>query len=214
MADRRDTFLIEMYNQMFNDINRHILVIWQSAGLVVGAFAIYALVEKQILPLDLATAIMVLLCGWHYSHLVDASYWYNRNLAIISNIERQFLEKDDQTQIHYYFGLHRQNKMIMHFRLQAALGLGLLMLVLLYHFTSRVRPTWHWSLHLCDGDFMRWLPYLVGIVAVGFNAWLHWDRNVSFAEFERNSPGKPVDTSGIQFGRGHGFRRKPEAGKG
>jgi hypothetical protein len=33
------------------------------------------------------------------------SYWYNRNLVIIANIERQFLGRKE---IHYYFGKHRK----------------------------------------------------------------------------------------------------------
>ena len=123
MNDRRDEFLVEMYRQMFNDINRHIMVVWQSVGVVVGAFAIFALVEKNIISVDIATSIIILLCGWLFAHLVDSGYWYNRNLAIIANVERQFLNKSDLRDIHYYFGKHRpNNKMITHLRIQQALG--------------------------------------------------------------------------------------------
>jgi hypothetical protein len=92
MNDRRDEFLVQIYNQMFNDIDRHIMVVWQSVGVLVGAFAIFALVEKQIISIDIATTIIVLLCAWLYAHLLDAGYWYNRNLVIIANIERTILE--------------------------------------------------------------------------------------------------------------------------
>jgi len=73
-----------MYKQMFNDINRHIVVIWQSVGVLLGAFTLFALVEKQVIPLDVASALLVLIAAWLTAHLYDASYWYNRNLVIIA----------------------------------------------------------------------------------------------------------------------------------
>ena len=86
------------------DINRHILTIWQSISVLIGAFAIFALVKKNIISIDLSSSIMVLLSAWLISHLFDAAYWYNRNLTMIENIERQFLLKEDLKNIHYYFG--------------------------------------------------------------------------------------------------------------
>src|SRR5436190_7893343 len=61
MDDRRE-FLLEMYRQMFADINRHMTVVWQAVSVVVGAFAILALVEKNIIPIDLAVSLIVILC--------------------------------------------------------------------------------------------------------------------------------------------------------
>lgn len=84
---RRD-FLLAMYGQLMNDINRHIVVVWQSVGVLFGAFAVFALVEKQIVSLDIATSLIVILCTWVIAHVYDAGYWYNRNLVIIANIER------------------------------------------------------------------------------------------------------------------------------
>jgi hypothetical protein len=45
-ADRSD-FLLKMYDQMFNDIDTHILVVWQSVAVVVGAFAVLADIQKR-----------------------------------------------------------------------------------------------------------------------------------------------------------------------
>ena len=39
LAKHRSELLLKMYDQMFNDINRHILVVWQSAGTVIGESA-------------------------------------------------------------------------------------------------------------------------------------------------------------------------------
>lgn len=204
MGDRRDDFLTEVYKQMFSDINRHIMVVWQSVGVLVGAFAIFALVEKEVMPLDMATTVIVLLCAWLYAHLLDASYWYNRNLVIIANIERQFLTSTDLKDIHYYFGKHRpDNKMITHLRIQLALGIGLSIVVLLFHFFDRVLPGL--SLDFSHFDVSRTLPYVIAIAAILYCRNLRKDRDLSYAEFIQNSPGIDVITTGIKYGPGHGF---------
>ncbi|MCQ8895241.1 hypothetical protein NQT62_02160 [Limnobacter humi] len=202
----REELLLKMYDQMFNDINRHIMVVWQSIGVVVGAFAIFALVEKQVVSLDIAASIVLLLCAWLLAHLFDASYWYNRNLVIIANIERQFLKKDDLKQIHYYFGKHRPHKMIQHLRIQQALGLGLSGLVIIYHFLDRVVPGF--SAPFCNFDPIRVMPYLLVIVAVLYLRNL-WNRTKkSYEEFLRNSPGVEINTDGVSYGIGHGHKER------
>ena len=40
---------------------RHIMVVWQSVAVLIGAFAIFALVEKHIINLDVAVSIIALL---------------------------------------------------------------------------------------------------------------------------------------------------------
>lgn len=195
-----------MYNQMFNDINRHIMVIWQSAGVVVGAFAIPALVEKNIMSADFATAILIMLCVWHFAHLIEAGYWYNRNLCIISNIERQFLKASDLRNIQYYFGSHRPtNKMITHLTIQAWLGWGIFVVVILYHFWTRVVPGF--SLPLNDFDAPRALPYAVALAALWLVRKLKHGRDAAYTEFVTNSPGIAVNTKSVTYGPGHGFAK-------
>jgi hypothetical protein len=202
MNDERKEFLVQMYNQMFNDINRHIMVVWQSITVLISAFAIFTLVEKQILTLDIAVTLMILLTAWQLAHLIDASYWYNRNLAIIANIERQFLVKDDLKRIHYYFGKHRPNKMIAHLGIQVALGIGVGLVVLLYHAYIRVVPGF--SSPWRSFEFLRALPYIVMLASLGYLAWLRRHRNASYAEFMENSPGIDIDSSQVTYGVGHG----------
>jgi len=200
-ADRSD-FLLRMYDQMFNDINTHILVVWQSVAVVVGAFAVFALVEKAVIPADVAVALIVLLCGWLLAHLYDASYWYNRNLVIIANIERQFLSSNDLKGIHYYFGKHRSTSaMLTHLKIQYALGCAVGMLFLIFHFYTRVLPgigsTWS------KFEPMRTLPYIVLVACVIWLGFLRKNRLSSYEEFLRNSPGIDVSTTGIVYGVGH-----------
>ena len=139
----RRAFLLHMYDQLFNDINRHLTVIWQSVGVLLGAFAVFSLVEKGILSFDLAAALVVLLSLWLVAHVQDASAWYNRNLVIIANIEREFLRSTNLKNIHYYFASHRKpGSMISHLRIQRALGYTVLALVLMYHLSSRACLSW------------------------------------------------------------------------
>jgi hypothetical protein len=202
MEHDRKEFLLKMYDQMFNDINTHILVVWQSVGVVVGAFAVFALVEKNIIPMDYACTLMVTLCAWLFANLYDASYWYNRNLVIIANIERQFLSSDDLKEIHYYFGKHREKSaMLTHLRIQYALGLGIASLFILYHFIGRVLP----GVHSPIGGFelSRSLPYIAAAAWAIFLWFLRKNRIESYQEFLENSPGIEVKTAGIKYGIGH-----------
>jgi len=202
MADDRKDFLVKMYDQMFNDINTHILVVWQSVGVVVGAFAVFSLVEKNVIPTDYACSLMVLLSAWLLAHLYDASYWYNRNLVIIANIERQFLKVADLKEIHYYFGKHRKKSaMLTHLKIQYALGVGVGMLFILYHFTLRVLPGIHEPIK--NFEFTRSLPYLFAGSAVVLLWRLRANRISGYVEFLQNSPGLDVNTSGIKYGVGH-----------
>jgi hypothetical protein len=201
--DDRDEFLLEMYRQMFADINRHMTVVWQAVSVVVGAFAILALVEKNIIPVDIAVSLIVVLCAWMYAHMLDGGYWYNRNLAIISNIERQFLKTSDLKDIQYYFGKHRskRNRMISYFRVQAGLATAIASLVILFHFATRVFPGFgeRWS----NFEPSRTLPYIAAVGAIAVCVWFARDRQKSYENFLTNSPGIDVDTSTVTYGTGH-----------
>ena len=202
MDDRRE-FLLEMYRQMFADINRHMTVVWQAVSVVVGAFAILALVEKNIIPIDLAVSLIVILCTWLYAHMLDGGYWYNRNLAIISNIERQFLVTDDLRNIQYYWGKHRsrKNRMISYFRVQAGLGAAIALMVVLFHFVTRVLPGLHAPASAFEAS--RALPYAAAIGAVVVCYRFAKDRQKSYENFLENSPGLTIDTSAVNYGQGH-----------
>lgn len=196
---QREEMLLKMYDQLFNDINRHIMVVWQSVGVVVSAFAVLALVEKNIIPIDLAASIILLLCSWLIAHLFDSAYWYNRNLVMIANIERQFLHKSDLREIHYYFGAHRpNNKMIEHLKIQLALGLGLGAIVLLYHFFDVLVPA------LGNVSPINTMPYFLVLISSGYLFGLKQKLKSKYQEFLTNSPGKSINSNDIDYGVGHG----------
>src|SRR3546814_12158683 len=110
------------------------------------------------MPLDVAASLIILLCAWLYAHMLDAAYWYNRNLVIIANIERQFLLNSDLQDIQYYFGAHRskKNRMISHLKIQSALGVAVGGLVIFFHFRSEERRVGKECVSTCRS---RWSPY-------------------------------------------------------
>jgi hypothetical protein len=194
-----------MYEQMFRDIAQQYTVVWQSAAALLGSFAIAALAEKNILSLDIAISVISLICVWFLLNIVECSYWYNRNLCIIANIERQFLTKSDLGEIHYYFGSHRpKNRMTSHLKNQCFLAWFLLAIVIAYHFIERVLP----GLYSCPTfekfDLSRCLPYIVTIASILYLRHRSKLRDVAYEEFLKNSPGASIDASGVSFGVGHG----------
>jgi hypothetical protein len=203
ITDARKELLLKMYDQMFNDINRHITVIWQSVGVLVGAFAILSFTEKQIISLDVAATLILIIGGWLLGHCFDAAYWYNRNLVIIANIEREFLFAEDLKKIHYYFGKHRDdNKMIKHLRIQFALGIGIMSFILLVHFFQQVLPGLNgpWS----SFDPQKTLPYIGTMIITILLFRFKKSRDKRYRKFKENSPGIDVQADGVDYSIGHG----------
>jgi hypothetical protein len=204
LGDGRAQLLLHMYDQMFNDIDTHILVVWQSIATLIGAFALLALTQRNVISIDVAIALLILVCTWQVAHLYDAGYWYNRNLAIIANIEKIFLRSTDLRDVHYYFGKHRpDNKMLTHLQIQFYLGIGIAILVVLFHFTTRVWPGFRAPINHFDPP--RTLPYICSVAGIYFLYRLRGQRNKSYKEFMTNSPGIQIDTAGVKYGVGHGF---------
>ncbi len=186
------------------DIDRHIMVVWQSVSVLVGAIAVFALVEKQVLSSDFACAFMVLIAGWLVGHVYEGAYWYNRNLAIIANIERQFLKApSDLHHIHYYFGRHRRvNTVLDQLKLQYGLAIGVAVLFLLYHFIQRVQPGL--SAPFSNFDPPRALPYVLALVVAILLDKFRRRLNNKYQEFLDKSPGIEIDTSDVNYdGLGH-----------
>jgi len=194
LEKRRDEFLSKMYDQMWNNINRHILVVWQSVSVLVGAFAILALVEKNIISIDLASTLLVLISAWLIAHLLDANSWYNRNLAIIANIERQFLKPEDACYVHYYFSEHRKSwSLLDQFQIQLGLGVGIYLVVIIYHFDMRILPGLGGP--LSNFQVARSFPYLISILSFVVLAMLRRKQVRAYEIFLQRSPGVKVDMS-------------------
>lgn len=206
---RRKEFLLAMYNQMWNNINTHLLVVWQSIGTLIASFAIYALTEKNVISLDIATTLIILISSWLIAHIYDSSNWYNRNLLILSNIERQFLTVDDLTLIHYYFARHRkQNKMILHLRIQYFLGIANIIIVVLFHIIKQILPPNLINIiNTIKTSPTILIPY-IALIACAFGIKYIRKRTINeYEELFENSPGKLIpqqdlDRLHIKFNKG------------
>jgi len=185
--DRRDEFLVSMYEKMWDNINRHLTVVWEAATIIAGAVALLALTENGVLSLDIASTLIVTIAGWAVLHAYDANAWYNRNLAIIANIERVFLKSDDDRNIHYFFRGHRKFELLEHLRIHAFLGAAFGALTLLYHFSVRVWPGFGapWR----NFEPQRSLPYIAGVLVVVAVAVFRRHYVKKYQDFEEKSPG-------------------------
>jgi hypothetical protein len=189
-ADRRKDFLLAMYGQMWGNINRHILVIWQSVAALLGAFAVFALIEKRVLPVDIACTLLVIICGWVMAHVIDANYWFARNIHIISNIERQFLIRSDVQNILPYFAEPRKPSTLDHLGVQRALAVAVFFLIILWHFLTRVAPGF--GLPLSDFDVFRAFPYIASLIAGALLVCFSRKQKRTYEDLQRDSPGAEV----------------------
>lgn len=184
---RREEFLLEMYIQSSLHLSRHVAGIWQCVGVVGGALAVFALDKDKPLN-DYACTLAVMLCGWLVATTLDASNWFNRNITIIGNIERLFLNSDDNKLVHPFFTKHRvPGRPAEHFVIQMALGAAVGCLLLVYHFVTRVKDglALPWS----SFEFSRALPYAaagaIGLACVSLSFFL----KKKDAKLQEASPG-------------------------
>lgn len=195
LTDRKE-FLFQMYNQLCSEIDRHINVIWQSVGVLLSTFAVFALVEKNIITMDIAAAIIILVAALSVAIVIDSNYWYNRNLVMIANIERQFLLDSDTKDIHYYFKSHRRNNAYLDMMIiQICFILVLLLVVVLYHFWVQVWP--YRSLEAKNFDLLKAVPYITLVVATILLIFFHRKRIKNYNAFKSNSPG--IDIGGSAY---------------
>ena len=193
----RKKLLLELYNQLWNSINVRLNLIWESIGIIVGAFAVYALTEKNIIGLDYATTLIVLLAFWFLLHIVDMTFWYNRNLVMIANIEKQFLNVEDAKLLYPYFLFHRKgNPPVSYLAIQAVLGLGIAAIVLVLHFLQVILP------RLCSRPITltlsATLPYAMLVVAIVVLAFWKQKRDSDYANLVHRSPGKDLSNEASQ----------------
>lgn len=189
VPQNRKDFLLQMYAQLWGNINRHILIPWQSITIVIGTFALFSLVEKNVITLDIATSLIIVISAWQIAHVRDSSAWVNRNLAIIVNIERQFLNQEDSKLIHFYFLKPRKWELLENFKIQQGLGIGLATLIWIYHFYSRILPICVRSI-----SFLEILPTVTAIVCLFVLLKLEKGHSKSYKMLREKSPGGEISS--------------------
>jgi hypothetical protein len=188
----RYDFLIATYKAMWDNINRHVTVLWQAAGVLGTAFGATLLAKQGSaagLPQsanDVASALVIAAAFWLISHAFDVGNWYNRNIQIISGIEHIFLRTlPPADQIHPYAAASwtRDNKLITHVRIQLVLGAIIGTAAYVLHTISRVIPDFCFG---CPAEPAKWLPTIAmagGVIAASI---VYCSARHNFAKFKRD----------------------------
>lgn len=200
---RRADFLIAMYEQLMGDINRHIVVVWQMVGVLAATVVGFVLAEKQGVPTAYAAILVIVVTAWVVEHLYDSNYWYNRNLVMITNIERVFLTPKDVDHIHPYFSEHRKkSSFLTHLNIQKNYAYAILALTTIYFISHSVIPTWEWG---GNPDLVKWIPFALLVWFVDRNATLRAKYEKKYADYLAISPGIDVGRH-VEFGATHGAK--------
>lgn len=197
MDKQRSDFLIKMYEQLSLEINRHILIVWQPIGIMVGSLTLLHYVENKSIPINVAMPLIYLSILWLFANIIDCNYWYNRNQAMITNIEKEFLNEEDISKIHYYFGKHKKYTLVRHFKIQFYFAMIFTVFMTCYYYNK-----------LNIGDlsihFIKNPSFLLLFMGSFYISWFYDYRISCYNEFIRNSPGKLVLHNNTNYpGRGH-----------
>lgn len=193
MAQSHDPekILIEMYSQLMHDVNRHIIIVWQSICMLIAAITAFALIKDNLFSLDMAASVALIACIWLLAHVYDASFWYNRNIVIIANIEQQFLRQDDGGEMKFFFSENQPKGVYMSHCIQRALGISVAVLVLGFQFYETILPI---LLKQSKFEIFNAAPWI--IAACGGLIWaIKASSNVKkYNEFIKNSSGLTDNT--------------------
>jgi hypothetical protein len=201
--EERPDFLIAMYGQLMSDINRHIVVVWQMVSVVGAALVGLVVAEKQGVPTAYATVVALVVIAWVLEHLHDSNYWYNRNLVMITNIERVFLTADDVDRIHPYFSGHRPaGSFLEHLAIQRHYALIVAGLVFAYFFARAVYPSLDTQAPI---SIPKWLAFAAFIAVIWRDRLLLGRYNTKYQQYLDISPGIPINRN-VDFGSTHGKR--------
>jgi len=92
--DRRDKFLLQMYNVFWSNISRAEEAAWKMLAVYAALFAGLSFALPTIgLVLFLVLIILFSFCGAALS--LNANLWFVRNINLISNLEKEFLHASD-----------------------------------------------------------------------------------------------------------------------
>ncbi len=148
--DRKD-FLLAMYKELFNNIDRHISLSWQSISIVAAFLTSFILTEKFKVPSFITVFFLIIIITWTIARLIDAEHWYERNIHIISNIEKIFLtEDDDAKNIHYYFTKNRTKKNKLESVLIQSFASTMLWMIAVGYYVWRIPKSIKENLHVFD----------------------------------------------------------------
>lgn len=185
---KRADFLIKMYETYNAEIARHFGLAWQAVSVFLASIvAVVAAINKIAgIPAYVVICLYLFLVTWAVEVVIDAAFWYNRNLVVVANIERQFMKPSDAKDIHWYFLKHRPfNKPITFMRSLLLFLVSIALAVLIFYF----------ALPEINGQkdfFFNVSSYIPLLVALGLGLVIRnfaIDKNKEYLTFLANAPG-------------------------
>jgi len=93
--NKRDEFLLRLYDNLWDSIDRVEAGMWQFIGLYAAAFGLVVLAVRGELPKEVSGVFGTIISLWGINVAINAGKWFNRNLLFVVNIEKQFLHPED-----------------------------------------------------------------------------------------------------------------------
>jgi len=193
---KRPEFLLKMYETYNDEIARHFGLAWQAVTVFAASIVAVVTASSRIgnAPAYAIISIYLALVTWALEIIIDASYWYNRNLVVIANIERQFMKESDARDIQWYFVKHRpRNSPITFMRSLVLFLCSLVVLTLLCYFFVPAINDNGCALHY----WTTYIPVGVLLAAVLVLRAFSWEKNRQYQEFLANAPG--VNKGELEF---------------
>ncbi|HLJ84255.1 MAG TPA: hypothetical protein VKT51_08815 [Candidatus Eremiobacteraceae bacterium] len=203
----RSEFLLKVYDTYNAEIGRHFGLAWQAVSIFAASLLAVATsaIHSDVLPTWIVASLYIVLVTWAIQVVLDASFWYNRNLVVIANIERQFLSDDDDRNIQWYFKTHRPtNKPITFMRSLLLFLLVTALIVVTFYFVFPALAG-----QSCFYNMARnYVPALVLVLAIAVLRGFSQEKNREYTDFLTHAPG--VDRGAPKFpAPEHDFSERP-----
>jgi len=95
MDNKREQFLLHLYDQLWASIDRATGGLWQYLALYGGIVGVHWGAGKGDIAPTLAANLSIVAAFWGINIAINAGKWFERNRMMIINIEKQFLQRDD-----------------------------------------------------------------------------------------------------------------------
>ena len=92
--DKREQFLLHLYDQLWRSIERRESGLWQFLGLC-GIILVYLVASIEKVPPDLAAYLVIVVSFFGIIIAIHSGKWVELNRMMIVNIEKQFLDNND-----------------------------------------------------------------------------------------------------------------------
>ena len=181
--DRRSKFLLEMYDEFWSNITRAEEAAWKMFAAYAALFVGISYAKSTIgVALFLTLIILFSFCAVALS--LNANLWFVRNVNLISNLEKEFLDPAD-----YGVLIPRRFLERYHFLSLETFEVWWVLVVLYLAIATVVPAVLYSQIEPCIGKLWVLETYLICLTLVIFYGALLRHRHRSFLE---DAPGKTV----------------------